>query len=167
MPEGTVDVIPVDLVVAAVIAAAAGGRPAEPEITQVASGSTNPLRYRQLVDLVRDWFTERPLYDSEGQPIVVPDWSFPGRGRVQRQLERAKATIERAESTPALPLRGRQAAVGGQARGEARGGRARPRLRRAVRRLRRVRGHLRRRPAAGPLRALDEADRAAFCFDPG
>ncbi|HEX6425711.1 MAG TPA: SDR family oxidoreductase, partial [Acidimicrobiales bacterium] len=90
VPEGTIDVIPVDMVVAAVVAAAAGGPPAEPEITQVASGSTNPLRYRHLVDLVREWFTEHPLYDSEGQPIVVPDWSFPGRGRVQRQLERAK-----------------------------------------------------------------------------
>ena len=110
VPEGTVDVIPVDLVVAAVIDAAAGGPPDEPAITQVASGSTNPLRYRQLVDLVREWFTERPLYDGEGQPIVVPDWSFPGRGRVQRQLERAKTTLERAESTlQALPLRGRQA----------------------------------------------------------
>ncbi len=37
----------------------------------------------------QDWFTEHPLYDSDGQPIVVPEWSFPGRGRVQRQLHRA------------------------------------------------------------------------------
>ena len=45
---------------------------AAPEIVQVASGSTNPQRDRQLVDLVQSWFTENPLYDSEGQPIVVP-----------------------------------------------------------------------------------------------
>jgi alcohol-forming fatty acyl-CoA reductase len=111
VPEGTVDVIPVDLVVGAVVAVAAGGPPEEPAIVQVASGSTNPLRYRHLVDLVREWFLERPLYDAEGQPIVVPDWSFPGRGRVQRQLVRAKSAIERAESAlQSLPLRGRQAA---------------------------------------------------------
>ncbi len=110
VPEGIVDVIPVDLVVAAVIDAAAQGAPTEPEIVQVASGSTNPLRYRHLVDLVQGWFTQNPLYDSEGQPIVVPEWSFPGRGRVQRQLERAKTTIERAEKVlHSLPLRGRQA----------------------------------------------------------
>jgi alcohol-forming fatty acyl-CoA reductase len=111
VPEGTIDVIPVDLVVAAIVDAAAGGPPSDgPEIVQVASGSTNPLRYRQLVDLVQSWFTENPLYDSEGQPIVVPEWSFPGRGRVQRQLERAKTTIERAEKVlQSLPLRGRQA----------------------------------------------------------
>src|SRR5205085_2258293 len=53
VPEGTVDVIPVDLVVAAIIDAAAGGPPAEPAITQVASGSVNPLKYRHLVDMVR------------------------------------------------------------------------------------------------------------------
>ncbi|MGE3620028.1 MAG: HAD-IB family hydrolase [Acidimicrobiia bacterium] len=111
VPEGTIDVIPVDLVVAAIVDAAAGPPPAEPEIVQVASGSVNPLKYRALVDLVRAWFTEHPIYDAEGQPIVVPEWSFPGRGRVQRQLDRAKGAIERGEKAlQALPLRGRQAA---------------------------------------------------------
>ncbi len=111
VPEGTIDVIPVDLVVAAIIDAAAGPRPEEPAITQVASGSVNPLRYRHLVDMVRRFFTEHPIYDAEGQPIIVPEWSFPGRGRVQRQLERAQSLIERGEKTlQALPLRGKQAA---------------------------------------------------------
>jgi fatty acyl-CoA reductase len=111
VPEGTVDVIPVDLVVAAIIDAAARPAPAEPEIVQVASGSANPLRYRHLVDMVRAFFTEHPIYDAEGQPITVPEWSFPGRGRVQRQLERAQAAIERGERTlQRLPLRGKQAA---------------------------------------------------------
>src|SRR6185436_10232573 len=97
VPEGTVDVIPVDLVVAAIIDAAARPVPTEPEIVQVASGAANPLRYRHLVDMVRAFFTEHPIYDAEGQPIMVPEWSFPGRGRVQRQLERAKGAIERGE----------------------------------------------------------------------
>lgn len=111
VPEGTIDVIPVDLVVAALIDAAAGPPPDEPAITQVASGSVNPLRYRHLVDMVRAFFTEHPIYDAEGQPIIVPEWSFPGRGRVQRQLERAQTTIQRAESAlQSLPLRGKQAA---------------------------------------------------------
>jgi HAD superfamily hydrolase (TIGR01490 family) len=111
VPEGTVDVIPVDLVVGAIVDVAADEPPAEPRIVQVASGAVNPLRYRQLVQLTRGWFLEHPLYDSDGQPIVVPDWSFPGRGRVQRQLERARSVMERAENTlAALPLRGRQAA---------------------------------------------------------
>src|SRR5690606_990396 len=65
---------------------------------------------RQLVDNVGAWFTEHPLYDPKGQPIMVPDFGFPGRGRVQGQLTRAKATLDKAEKVlHALPLRGRQA----------------------------------------------------------
>lgn len=54
VPEGTIDVIPVDLVVAAIVAVAAQG-PEAPFITQVASGGVNPLRYRTLVDHVSSW----------------------------------------------------------------------------------------------------------------
>jgi len=113
LPEGVVDVIPVDLVVAAIVAVAADGGPpagAPPQVFQVASGSRNPLRYRKLVELVRDWFGEHPLADSNGQPIVVPEWSYPGRGRVQKQLAQATRLLSAAEKgLHALPLRGRQA----------------------------------------------------------
>ena len=110
VPEGTVDVIPVDLVVAAIIAVAAVGPERAAPITQVASGSANPLKYRVMVDNTTAWFREHPLYDAEGQPIVVPDWSFPGRGRVQGQLNRAKAVLTKTEKVlQALPLRGQQA----------------------------------------------------------
>ncbi|MGH9259559.1 MAG: HAD-IB family phosphatase, partial [Acidimicrobiales bacterium] len=167
VPEGTIDVIPVDMVVAAVIDAAAGGPPAEPDITQVASGSTNPLRYRHLVDLVRDWFTERPLYDSEGQPIVVPDWSFPGRGRVQRQLERAKTTVERAESTlQSLPLRGRQALWAAkleEKREEAERALGYVELYGAYAECEAIYGVDR---LLARYERLDATDQAAFCFDP-
>jgi len=112
VPEGIVDVIPVDQVAAAICAVAAGGPQADGsvDVTQVASGSVNPLRYGQLVDLVSGWFKEHPLYDREGQPIVPSDWSFPGRGQVEGQLRRAKTTLDRADKVlQALPLRGRQA----------------------------------------------------------
>ena len=111
IPEGVIDVIPVDLVVAAVIDAAARGPEAEPRVVQIASGAAKPLHYRRLVDLVQEWFTANPLYDSKGQPIVVPEWTFPGRGRVQAQLERGVKVLERAEKVLSqLPLRGTQAA---------------------------------------------------------
>ncbi|MGQ0520141.1 MAG: HAD-IB family phosphatase [Actinomycetota bacterium] len=111
IPEGVVDVIPVDLVVAAIIAVAARG-PLEsgPDVVQVASGARNPLRYRRLVRLVQGWFEEHPLYDADGQPIVVPEWSFPGRGRVQRQLQRATKVLSTAEkAVTSLPIRGKRA----------------------------------------------------------
>jgi fatty acyl-CoA reductase len=114
VPEGTVDVVPVDLVVGAIVAVAARG-PANddgsPDITQVASGSSNPLKYERLVELVQGWFSDHPLYDADGQPIAVPDWGYTSRDRVQGQLTRAKRTLERTEKAiGALPLRGKQAA---------------------------------------------------------
>jgi len=121
VPEGIIDVIPVDLVVAAITAIAATtanlpedatspGSPRKPAVFHVASGARNPLRYGNLVDLVQGWFTEHPLYDAHGQPIVVPQWSFPGRGRVQRQLQRTKTILGHAErALGALPLRSRSA----------------------------------------------------------
>lgn len=117
VPEGVVDVIPVDLVVAAIIATA--GRPTEEQapdgahIVQVATGDVNPLRYQRLVDRVREWFTDHPLYDEHGQPIVVPEWSFPGRGRVESQLDRATFVLRAAERVvAAVPVRGRAAQWG-------------------------------------------------------
>src|SRR5205823_9084221 len=49
IPEGVIDVIPVDLVVAAVIDAAARGPEPAPAVVQVASGAANPFRYRRPV----------------------------------------------------------------------------------------------------------------------
>ncbi len=110
VPEGTVDVIPVDIVVNAIIAVAAAGPDGAPPITQVASGGVNPLTYRMLIDYVSTWFGEHPIYDSHGQPILLPEWKFPGRGKVEGELKRAMKLLTWGEKTlQTLPLRGRQA----------------------------------------------------------
>ncbi|HEX2063257.1 MAG TPA: SDR family oxidoreductase, partial [Acidimicrobiales bacterium] len=169
IPEGVVDVIPVDLVVAAILAVAARGpHPDGPDVFHVASGERNPLRYRRVVDLVRDWFLENPLYDSErGQPIVVPEWSFPGRGRVQRQLHRATRALSTAERVvTALPIRGRQAEL--SSRLEER----RSQAERALGYVQLYGAYVETEAVFRVDRLLslwetvDEADREAFCFDP-
>jgi len=111
VPEGVVDVIPVDMVVAAIVAVAARGPKDDgPDVTQVASGAANPLRYKNLVDYAEEWFVANPIYDELGQPIAVAAWQFPGRGRVERQLVRARTSLERADAIlEKLPLRGRTA----------------------------------------------------------
>lgn len=111
VPEGVIDVIPVDLVVSTILAVAANGpEPGRPSVYHVASGVHNPLRYGRLVDVVQDWFGSHPLYDDRGQPINVPAWSFPGRGRVQRQLHRGDKLMTGIEQLISfLPLRGHQA----------------------------------------------------------
>src|SRR4051794_77546 len=95
-PEGTVDVIPVDIVVNGIIAVAALGPQRAPYITHVASGGVNPLHYQVLIDNIERWFGEHPLYDSEGQPILLPKFRLARRGQVETQLRRAKSLIDRA-----------------------------------------------------------------------
>ena len=126
-------------------------RTAAPPICQVASGGINPLKYRVLVDNVSGWFIEHPIYDSTGQPIVVPEWRFPA-GRVQAQLTRAKTVISRGERLlHALPLRGKQAELSARLETKRPGGRAGARVRRAVRPVHRVRGDLPGRQPAGDV----------------
>ena len=115
VPEGVVDVIPVDLVVSAIVRVAARGPLEEPDVVQSASGSANPLRYKHLVKLVSGWFGDNPIYDRKGQPIVPPEWRFPRRGHVQAQLKRATVALRLAErAAQTLPLRGRQAQLGAE-----------------------------------------------------
>jgi fatty acyl-CoA reductase len=88
-PESLVDLVPVDHVVNALIAAVARGlahRSESPEVYQVASGERNPIRYRDLYEYVREYFLANPLRDSGGRPVPVPEWSFPGRRRVEGLL---------------------------------------------------------------------------------
>ncbi len=85
-PEGALDVIPVDLVVATLCVVAAKEPPATPAVYQIASGTRQPLRYRMLVELVTEWYRAHPLYDADGQPIQVFAWDYPTRGKVERQL---------------------------------------------------------------------------------
>ncbi|MBC8363874.1 MAG: HAD-IB family hydrolase [Actinobacteria bacterium] len=172
VPEGTVDVIPVDFVVAAICAVAARGpdpdAPPGGDIVQVASGAQNPLRYGKLVDLVREWFTEHPIYDEHGQPISVPQWSFPGRGRVKQQLERAGSMLDRVHKAfDILPVRGRHAMTSA-------------RLEEKRELVDRAMGYVDLYGAYAECEAvygldrlmalwsqIEDADRAAFCFDPG
>jgi alcohol-forming fatty acyl-CoA reductase len=169
VPEGIIDVIPVDMVVAAILAVAARGpKEGRPPVYHVASGVRNPLRYGRLVELGEDFFGRNPLYDERGQPISIPEWSFPGRGRVQRQLKRADTVMTAAERLlTALPIRGKQAQLA--ARIEDRHTMAKRALGYVT-----LYGAYTETDARYRVENLlelwhgcDEADRGQFCFDPG
>ncbi|MFP5318609.1 MAG: HAD-IB family phosphatase [Acidimicrobiia bacterium] len=167
IPESVVDVIPVDMVVAALLAvAAAGPDPSGPTVYHAATGARNPLRYDQLVDTVRDYFGEHPLYDNHGQPIVVAPWSFGGRGRVQRQLERGIKVLKTAEKAiTALPIRGSRAEISGRVeerRSEAERARGYVKLYGAYAETEAIFDDTRLRALWD---SLDPDDRAAFPFD--
>lgn len=108
LPDGILDVIPIDKVVATIIAVAALADGTKPSVYQIASGTTSPLYYRNLVDLVTDYYRRNPLYDSNGQPIIVQEWIYPVRGKTERQLSRAITALDFSDRIlTRLPFRGK------------------------------------------------------------
>ncbi len=106
-PEGIIDVIPVDMVAAAIIAVAAKGPADEPEVFQVASGSTNPLKFKKLLNTAMEWFGENPVYDANGHPTASTEWKYAGSSGLEEQLHRVvKAFDVAAKVINRLPIRG-------------------------------------------------------------
>jgi fatty acyl-CoA reductase len=108
--EGLVDLVPVDCVVNAVLAAAAvdlkpqGGK----RVFQMSTGHRNPLLYGAIFTLLRDYFRAHPLTGSDGFPIPVPDWEFKGRERLEAQVKLAGRALKVAKGLsrvvpPSLP----------------------------------------------------------------
>lgn len=75
-PNGVLDVVPVDMVVNACLAAIAKhGAAGEPGINvyQTASSVVNPLVFRDLVRLFYEYFNSMPFLNSKGRPIGVEE----------------------------------------------------------------------------------------------
>ncbi|NYG97620.1 NAD-dependent epimerase/dehydratase family protein [Schumannella luteola] len=90
LPDSILDLIPVDFVVNAIIAAAANpASKSEPEYFHVASGASNPIPFHRMFDNVRRYYTEHPMPKGDGH-VVVPNWKFPGERKVARDLALAK-----------------------------------------------------------------------------
>ena len=97
IPEGIADLIPVDFVVNAMLAAAAAPHERGPRYLHVCSGSRNPLRYQHLFELIREYFRTHPLRRADRGEIKVPDWRFPGRVAVDRMLRAGERGLETAD----------------------------------------------------------------------
>jgi HAD superfamily hydrolase (TIGR01490 family) len=99
IPDGVLDVIPVDLVVSATLAAAAVTPPVgEPAYYTICSGARNPLRFGRLYELVREYFLEHPMVQRDRGEVKVPQWNWPGSARVGqliRLAERAQKTADK------------------------------------------------------------------------
>jgi len=91
IPEGIVDLIPVDYVVNAILAVAATPPPpGEPAHYNVSSGSRNPLRFFELYEYVRAYFEANPLPERGRGEHKVPEWKFPGTAAVEGMLRHAE-----------------------------------------------------------------------------
>ena len=98
IPEGIIDLIPVDFVVNAILAVAANPpEPGEALHYNVSSGSRNPVRFFELYEWVRGYFEEHPLPERGRGEHKVPEWKFPGNLSVDRMLRRAERFTDVAE----------------------------------------------------------------------
>ena len=92
------DVIPVDMVVNATLAAAAAPPPVdEPAYYHVGSGARNPLTFRGMYDNIREYFTDHPMPDGGRGQIKAPTWDFPGSRRVERMLRNGERALDVAQ----------------------------------------------------------------------
>jgi alcohol-forming fatty acyl-CoA reductase len=109
VPDSTIDIIPVDYVVASILAAAAAApEVGAPHYFTVCSGARNPLSFHRLYELVREFFQHHPLEQRDRGALRVPEWQWPGAERVDQLLrlgDRAHRTADRVVSS--LPRSGR------------------------------------------------------------
>ncbi len=98
LPDGVLDIIPVDIVINATLAvAAAPAEPAKPAYYHVGSGARNPLTFREMYEQVRAYFEAHPMPDGGRGQIKVPSWSFPGMRQVERLLRTGERAVDWAE----------------------------------------------------------------------
>jgi len=100
IPEGALDIIPVDMVVNAILAVAAR-EPERRRVYHVCSGGRNPFKFRKLYELTREYFQADPLPERGRGAFKVPVWTFPGRRAVEKKMRFAERVVETAERVAA------------------------------------------------------------------
>ncbi|PKQ23449.1 MAG: HAD-IB family hydrolase [Actinobacteria bacterium HGW-Actinobacteria-5] len=107
IPDSVLDVVPVDFVVNAALAAAATAAPRDrARYFHVVSGTSNPLPMHQMYENIRAYYTAHPIPGADG-PTSVPAWQFPGGIRFEASLSRkevgAKVGASMLSRLPATP----------------------------------------------------------------
>lgn len=112
-PESVIDIIPCDMVVNAILAVCATQpQIGVPEYYHVSSGARNPVTFREMYALVREYFERHPFESSTRGVAQLPTWSFPGNARVERLLSTSELAAKAATRTLAIaPRSGRTRAI--------------------------------------------------------
>jgi HAD superfamily hydrolase (TIGR01490 family) len=99
IPEGALDIIPVDQVVNCILAAGARMlvEPARRRVFHISSGNRNMFKFRHLYELTREYFLAEPLPERGRGAFKVPIWTFPGKRAVEKKMRFAQRVVEGAE----------------------------------------------------------------------
>ena len=105
-PDIILDIIPVDFVVNAILAAAeATARRGGIEVYHVATGTRNPLYFRGIFEATYEYFVKYPMLE-DGKPVAVPIWKYPSLEEFQRKLDSRMRLVDLAVQTLGkLPIR--------------------------------------------------------------
>jgi len=99
-PDAALDVVPVDHVVAACLAAVGNPPPlGEPSYLHVGTSARNPLRFEELYLHVRTYFSAHPLPVRDRGHVLPPGWSFASPSALERRIRvatRAQCLADRA-----------------------------------------------------------------------
>ena len=105
-PDIILDIIPVDFVVNAILAAAeATARRGGIEVYHVATGTQNPLYFRGIFEATYGYFMKHPMIE-DGKPVTVPIWKYPSLEEFQQKLDSRMRLVDLAVQTLGkLPIR--------------------------------------------------------------
>ena len=93
-PDIILDIIPVDFVVNATLAAAeATAKRGGIEVYHVATGTQNPLYFRGIFEATYDYFVKNPMLEN-GKPVAVPIWKYPSLEEFQQRLDSRMRLID-------------------------------------------------------------------------
>ena len=105
-PDIILDIIPVDFVVNAMLAAVAEtARRGGIEVYHVATGTQNPLYFHGIFEATYEYFVKYPMLEN-GKPVAVPIWKYPSLEEFQRKLDSRMGLLNLAvQALDKLPMR--------------------------------------------------------------
>ena len=84
--DAPMDLVPVDIVVNTVLAAATRATSERIEVFHAATSGENPLANSRMFQYIKGYFEEYPFLNKDGSRPELVDWTFPTVARFQRTL---------------------------------------------------------------------------------
>jgi alcohol-forming fatty acyl-CoA reductase len=101
-PDNRIDIVPVDLVANACVAAALYPPAEGVRILAIASSACNPLTLGDLAAHTRAYFQREPLRGRDGKPIAIGDLRFVSRRTALRRATRRQRLLDLAARAAAI-----------------------------------------------------------------
>ena len=107
-PDAVLDIIPCDFVVNAILAVCATDpEVGAPEFYHCSSGARNPLTFRGIYEILREYFEEHPYTEGQGSTQLAT-WTFPGIDPVQRAMKFGALGLKAADKVIGYLPRGKR-----------------------------------------------------------